>query len=92
MEQRLTTFQERAANADDPFLELLAADTLAQTQYVAPSSLVPDNRLFALGGAGLGCLAVLAVDDCRRTRLPGIWRIPALDRAEKDALPYIPLP
>ena len=59
MEQRLTTFQERASNADDPFLELLAADTLARTQYVAPSSLVPDSRLFALGGAGLGCLAVM---------------------------------
>ena len=59
IEQRLTTFQERAANADDPFLELLAADTLARTQYVTPSSLVPDNRLFALGGAGLGCFAVL---------------------------------
>ena len=59
MEQRLTTFQERAGNADDPFLELLAADTLARTQHVTPSSMVPDNRLFVLGGAGLGCLAVL---------------------------------
>ena len=47
-------------NADDPFLELLAADTLAHGRSMQPpSSLVPDNRLFALGGAGLACLAVL---------------------------------
>ena len=58
LEQRLTTFQERAKEGD-PFLELLAADTLERTQYAAPSTMVPDNRLFALGGAGLGCLAVL---------------------------------
>jgi hypothetical protein len=58
LEQRLTTFQERANN-DDPFLELLAADTLSRTRGTQPSSLVPDNRLFALGGAGLACLAVL---------------------------------
>ncbi|MGB7730480.1 MAG: hypothetical protein WBL50_20800 [Candidatus Acidiferrum sp.] len=58
LEQRLTTFQDRASK-DDPFLELLAADTLARTRGTQPSSLVPDNRLFALGGAGLACLAVL---------------------------------
>ena len=60
LEQRLTTFQERASKNDDPFLELLAADTLARTRGAQPSSLVPDNRLFMLGGAGLGCLVVLA--------------------------------
>ena len=59
LEQRLTTFQERESKGDDPFLELLAADTLAHTQEVQPSSLVPDHRLFALGGAGLACLGVL---------------------------------
>jgi hypothetical protein len=59
LEQRLTTFQERASKSDDPFLELLAADTLARTHDTQPSSLVPDNRLFAFGGAGLSCLAVL---------------------------------
>jgi hypothetical protein len=59
LEQRLTTFQERASESNDPFLELLAADTLARTRDTQPSSLVPDNRLFALGGAGLSCLAVL---------------------------------
>ncbi len=59
LEQRLTTFQDRASKSDDPFLELLAADTLAHTRGLQPSSLVPDNHLFALGGAGLACLAVL---------------------------------
>jgi hypothetical protein len=59
LQQRLTTFQERASKSDDPFLELLAADTLSRTRGTQPSSLVPDNRLFALGGAGLACFAVL---------------------------------
>ena len=60
LEQRLTTFHERERDGGDPFLELLAADTLSRTQDAAPSSLVPDNRLFALSGAGLACLVVLA--------------------------------
>ncbi|MGA7110115.1 MAG: hypothetical protein WBV28_21510 [Terracidiphilus sp.] len=59
LEQRLTTFQERESKGGDPFLELLAADTLAHTQELPPPSLVPDNRLLALGGAGLACLVVL---------------------------------
>jgi hypothetical protein len=58
-QERLTTFHERDRNSNDPFLELLAADTLSRAQNVAPSSLVPDNRLFALAGAGLACLGVL---------------------------------
>jgi hypothetical protein len=59
LQQRLTTFHERERNDDDPFLELLAADTLARTQHSHPSSLVPDHRLFALGGVGLASLGVL---------------------------------
>ena len=59
LEQRLTTFEERAAKSSDPFLELLAADTLRHTGDAAPAAFVPDNRLFALGGAGLACLVVL---------------------------------
>jgi hypothetical protein len=59
LEQRLTTFHERERDGGDPFLELLAADTLSRTKDAAPSSLVPDNRLFALSGAGLACLGVL---------------------------------
>ncbi len=59
LEQRLTTFHERERDGGDPFLELLAADTLSRAKDAAPSSLVPDNRLFALSGAGLACLGVL---------------------------------
>ena len=59
LEQRLTTFEERQSKGDDPFLELLAADTLALTQDTEPSLLVPDNRLLALGGAGVACMGVL---------------------------------
>jgi len=64
LEQRLTTFHEanrRSADAEHagPFLELLAADTLAVAQYAEPSSLVPDRRIFAFGGAGVACFAVL---------------------------------
>ncbi len=58
-QQRLMTFHERDRAGGDPFLELLAADTLPQAQYAPPSSLVPDNRLLALSGAGLACLCVL---------------------------------
>jgi hypothetical protein len=59
LDQRLTTFQERQNRGADPFLELLAADTLTRTRNTEPSALLPDNRLFALGGAGLACLVVL---------------------------------
>jgi hypothetical protein len=59
LQQRLTTFEERGSKSDDPFMELLAADTLARARRTHPSSLVPDNRLFALGGGGLACLGVL---------------------------------
>jgi hypothetical protein len=58
-EQRLTTFHEREQNNGDPFLELLAADTLSRAGHAAPSSLIPDNRLLALAGAGIACLGVL---------------------------------
>src|ERR1700728_4185929 len=59
LEQRLTTFQDRAMKSEDPFLELLAADTLTHLQEASPESLVPTNRLLALGGAGVACLGVL---------------------------------
>jgi len=59
LEHRLTTFYEKEQQRSDPFLELLAADTLTMTQNAEPWSLVEDKRLFALGGAGLACLTVL---------------------------------
>jgi hypothetical protein len=60
LNQRLTTFEERAGEGgDNPFLELLAADTVRHTEEAAPAVLVPDNRLFALSGAAAACLGVL---------------------------------
>ncbi len=59
LEQRLTTFQQRNKNAGDPFLELLAADTLRKLENSTPAHLVPEKRLFAFSGAGFACLAVL---------------------------------
>jgi hypothetical protein len=59
LEERLTTFHERTNENSDPFLELLAADTLAHTGSASPSSLAPGCRLFALAGAGLASLGVL---------------------------------
>ena len=58
LEQRLTTFHDKQRDGD-PFIELLAGDTLALTQHAEPKSLVEDKRLFALGGAGAACLMVL---------------------------------
>jgi hypothetical protein len=59
LEHRLTTFEDHAKKGGDPFIELLAADTLARTQGAEPALLVPDNRLFALAGAGIASLGVL---------------------------------
>jgi hypothetical protein len=73
LEQRLTTFQDRvgfeeragqisegsAAAPANPFLELLAADTLAHAGSLEPGTLIPRNRLFALGGAGFASFSVL---------------------------------
>ena len=59
LEHRLTTFEDHVKKGGDPFIELLAADTLARTQGAEPALLVPDNRLFALAGAGIASLGVL---------------------------------
>jgi hypothetical protein len=59
LEQRLTTFHERQSRGSDPFLELLAADTLSQTKEIQPSTMVPGSRLFARAGVALGCVAAL---------------------------------
>jgi hypothetical protein len=59
LEQRLTTFQERNKNAGDPFLELLAADTLRKLENSTRAHLVTEKQLFAFSGAGFACLAVL---------------------------------
>lgn len=58
-QQRLLTFYEREQQGNDPFLELLAADTLSVAKDAPPASYVPNNKLLAFIGAGLGSLAVL---------------------------------
>jgi hypothetical protein len=59
-QQRLLTFDDKAKQGNDPFLELLAADTLAVAKDVPPANLAPNNHLYFLAGAGFACLAVLA--------------------------------
>ncbi|MGH9481575.1 MAG: hypothetical protein ACRD1L_05735, partial [Terriglobales bacterium] len=56
-EQRLTTFADR--DGQDPFIELLAADTLELTPSAPPHRLAPDNWLYGSLGAGLASLGVL---------------------------------
>ena len=58
-DQRLVTFAERDRGGRDPFLELLAADTLQVAKSAQPVSLIPNRKLLAWiagGGAALGVL------------------------------------
>jgi hypothetical protein len=56
-EQRLTTFAER--DGGNPFIELLAADTLEVAQSAEPKQLVTDRRLYISLGASVGAFAIL---------------------------------
>lgn len=56
-DQRLTTFADR--DGKDPFIELLAADTLEFTPSAPPHRLAPDNWIYSSIGAGVGCMGVL---------------------------------
>ena len=56
-EQRLTTFAER--DGRDPFIELLAADTLNVAQSAEPKLLVTDRRLQLSLATALGASAIL---------------------------------
>jgi hypothetical protein len=58
-DQRLITFTEREAQRTDPFIELLAADTLRHTRNAEPDSLVPSNQMMAALGIGVASLGVL---------------------------------
>ena len=58
-DQRLITFTEREAQEKDPFIELLAADTLQHTRNAEPRALVPDFKIMASLGVGIASLAVL---------------------------------
>jgi len=57
--QRLVTFAERDASRE-PFIELLAADTLDLARASEPKRLVTNGALLACWGFGLASLAVLA--------------------------------
>jgi hypothetical protein len=59
LDQRLVTFSEKE-QAGDPFIELLAADTLAVAGDASPARLAPQGRLLVLMGVGVACLGVLA--------------------------------
>ena len=56
-EQRLTTFAER--DGQDPFIELLAADTLNVAQSAEPKLLVTDRRLWVSLATAAGAFAIL---------------------------------
>ncbi|HVN06566.1 MAG TPA: hypothetical protein VMT86_19240, partial [Bryobacteraceae bacterium] len=59
-EERLLTFAERSqTNPEDPFLPLLAADTLAVTRTAEPQRVAGRNRILSLVSAAAGSLAVL---------------------------------
>jgi len=57
-EQRLVTFAERAERPD-PFLELLAADTMGATTEAEPERIAPRNRILGFASAGALAAAVL---------------------------------
>ncbi|HXA03783.1 MAG TPA: hypothetical protein VNY30_03050, partial [Bryobacteraceae bacterium] len=57
-EQRLVTFAERV-QTPDPFLELLAADTLDVARDAQPERIAPGKRIWSFASAGLVSLAAL---------------------------------
>jgi len=56
-QQRLTTFTER--DGHDPFIELLAGDTLEVSRFAGPEQLVTDRRLWFSLATAAGSLAML---------------------------------
>jgi hypothetical protein len=58
-QQRLITFVDRDARGREPFLELLAADTLQLARNAEPAQLAPDRKLLLSAAAAGACLGVL---------------------------------
>jgi hypothetical protein len=58
-QQRLLTFAERGQGARNPFLDLLAEDTLRVAHSAEPSRLVSAQTLMASVAAGVASLAIL---------------------------------
>jgi hypothetical protein len=57
--QRLLTFAERDGDPKDPFMELLAADTLQVARAAEPAHLISDAQMLTALTAGVASLAVL---------------------------------
>jgi len=57
--QRLVTFAERDVQAREPFLDLLALDTLRVARDAEPKSLVPNRKLATFLGVGAASLCIL---------------------------------
>ena len=81
-QQRLLTFDDREKKGNDPFVELLAADTLSVARDAQPANLLPNNKLYYMAGAGFACLAVLAWLVAGGPELPRLRGFAALDRAQ----------
>ncbi len=77
-QQRLVTFTEK--DDSEPFLDLLAADTLDVASGAEPAALAPNTTLLAMAGAGVACAGRAPLVDRGRTRIHGLWRAPAVDR------------
>ena len=58
-QERLVTFTERDPEGRDPFIELLAADTMAIAQKAEPKRLFSDTKLFASLATGVASLGIL---------------------------------
>jgi hypothetical protein len=56
-QQRLTTFAER--DGQDPFIEILAGDTLEVAQSAEPRQMVTDRRLWVSLGTSVGAFGIL---------------------------------
>ena len=78
-EQRLVTFAERAERPD-PFLELLAADTLDATREAEPERIAPRNRILGFASAGALAAAVLLWLAISGVGLSRLWNQAALGR------------
>jgi len=58
-DQRLLTFTERERGSRDPFIDLLAADTLEVARAAQPSYLVPNGKLMVWLATAVASLVVL---------------------------------
>ena len=56
-QQRLTTFAER--DGHDPFVELLAGDTLEVARFAEPEQIITDRRLWVSLGTAAGAFVIL---------------------------------